>query len=136
MEQTINNPRTQGFKEGTRVNFASFLAAAKASGKTIVKRLIKERIASDGETVIPAHQALCLFVAKKGADGKVLIGPNGGKIAEPDTMQYISFGPSVDENTPASQLVAQASELEVGELNSGTVVLYRPNYNGIEGEEL
>lgn len=136
MEQTNNNPRTQGFKEGTRVSFASFLANAKASGKSVRKVLVKERTNRETGEVIPEHHAICLFVAKKGSDGKPLVGANGGPIAEQGTMEYVSIGPSVGESTPASDIVAIASELEVGELQSGTLVLFKPNYNGILGEEL
>lgn len=135
METTVN-PRTQGFKEGTRISFAEFKASKKALGFMIVKRLIKESVDKATGNVIPAHKALCFFIAKKDAQGNVVKGANGGPIAMPDTMFYVNFGPSVGEDITPAELNAQASELEVGELQSGTRVLYRPNYNGIEGEEV
>lgn len=133
MEQNYN-PRTQGFVEGTRKSFADFKASKKAEGKICVKRLMKETVDTNTGNVIPAHQALCFFVAKRDASGNLLRGANGGPIAVPDTMEYVNFGPSVPESTPASELSARASELEVGTLQSGTIVLYKPNYNGIAGE--
>lgn len=135
MEQNYN-PRTQGFVEGTRKSFADFKASKKAEGKICVKRLMKESIDTTTGNVIPAHYALCFFTAKRDAQGNVLRGANGGAIAVPDTMEYVNFGPSVPENTSAQELSARANELEVGQLHSGTIVLYKPNYNGIAGEEV
>ena len=133
MEQNYN-PRTQGFIEGTRQSFASFKATKKTQGKICIKRQMKETVDPATGNVIPAHQALCFFVAKRDPQGNILRGANGGPIAVPDTMEYVNFGPSVPESTPASELTARAEELEVGTLQSGTVVLYKPNYNGITGD--
>lgn len=133
MEQNYN-PRTQGFIEGTRVSFAEFKANKKAQGKVCMKRLMKETVDKSTGNVIPAHYALCFFVAKKDSLGNIVKGANGGPIAEPDTMEYVNFGPSVPESTPASELSARAGELEVGTLQSGNTVLYKPNYNGITGD--
>lgn len=136
MEQNYNDPRTQGFIEGTRESFASFKAAKKAAGFLAMKRLMKETVDKSTGNVIPEHYALCFFVAKKDAQGNVMRGANGGPIAEPDTMEYVNFGPSVPQSISAADLNAQANELEVGQLKSGNYVLYKPNYNGIVGEEL
>lgn len=135
MEQMNNNPRTQGFKEGTRVSFASYKDSQKAQGYSCKLRDIKERTNTETGEVIPAHKALCFFIAKRDANGNVLRGANGGPIAEPDSLKYVNLGPSV-EGMSAKDISAEASELEVGELQSGTKVLYRPNYNGLEGEDI
>lgn len=133
MEQNFN-PRTQGFIEGTKKSFAEFKALKKSEGKICMKRDMPEIVDKSTGNVIPAHKALCFFVAKRDASGNILRGANGGPIAVPDTMEYVNFGPSVPESTPASELSARAEELEVGTLQSGNIVLYKPNYNGITGE--
>lgn len=135
MEQNFD-PRTQGFIEGSKKSFAEFKNAKKAAGFMCIKRLMKEIVDKSTGNVIPEHYALCFFIAKKDAQGNVMRGANGGAIAEPDTMEYVNFGPSVPESTSGAELNAHANELEVGQLKSGNFVLYKPNYNGIVGEEL
>ena len=128
MEQS--NPRTQGFIEGSRQSLASF-----RNGREMVKRHFDERVDKTTGNVIPAHYALCFFVAKKDAQGNKMRGANGGLIAETGTMQTVAFGPSVGENITVAELASQRNELEVGLLQSGNAVLYRPNYTGVAGEE-
>ena len=124
------NPRTQGFIEESRMSLASFIGT-----KDCVRREMKETIDKETGNVIPAHKALCLFTAKRDANGNKMRGANGGLIAEPNSVTFVNFGPSVPQDTPMSDLKAQANELEVGQLQSGNFVLYRPNYNGLVGEE-
>jgi len=128
MEQ--NNPRTQGFIDESKKSLASFRA-----GREMVKRHFEERVDTATGNVIPAHFALCFFVAKKDAQGNKMRGANGGLIAEPGTMQTVAFGPSVGEGITLAELASRRDELEVGLLKSGNAVLYAPNYNGIQGEE-
>lgn len=135
MEQTNNNPRTQGFKEGTRKPFSTYKEDMKASGHKCVLRDIKERVDSSTGEVIPAHKALCFFLVRRDSEGNPMKGANGGFIAQPDSLSYVNIGPSV-EGLTAKEISEQADALEVGELQSGTMVLYRPNYNGLEGEEI
>lgn len=127
MEQI--NVRTQGFIEGSKKSLKDFRA-----GREMYKRLMKESVNKTTGEIIPAHYALCFFVAKRNADGTKMLGANGNPIAEPDTMEYVNFGPSVGENISVAELSAQRNELEVGYLQSGNAVLYKPNYNGVTGE--
>lgn len=135
MEQINNNPRTQGFKEGTRISFAEYKASKKAEGRKCMLRDIKERVDTSTGDIIPAHKALCFFLVRHDAEGNPMKGANGGYIAQPDSLQYVNLGPSV-EGMSAKDISAQASDLEVGELQSGTLVLYKPNYNGLVGDEV
>ena len=129
MEQNYN-PRTQGFIEESRQSLASFKGESEC-----VKREMKETVDPETGNVIPAHKALCFFVAKRDASGNKMRGANGGLIAVPNSVTYVNFGPSVSQDTPMSDIKAQANELEVGQLKSGNFVLYKPNYNGFSGEE-
>lgn len=133
MEQNYN-PRTQGFVDNSQMSFASFKASKKSEGKMCMITNVKETINKDTGEVIPAHRAVCFFVARKNPDGTLVLGPNGGPIAERNTMEYVNFGPSVSSAITAQELSAQADALEVGQLLSGTRVLYKPNYNGIVGD--
>lgn len=130
MEQTYN-PRTQGFIEESRQTLAEF----KAKFDSCVKREMKETVDTATGNIIPAHKALCFFTAKKDANGNKMRGANGGLIALPNSVTFVNFGPSVSADTPMDALKAQASDLEVGQLASGNFVLYKPNYNGLAGEE-
>lgn len=130
MEQSYN-PRTQGFVEESRKTLKEFKGDLEC-----VKRDVKETVDQNTGNIIPAHKALMFFVAKRDANGNKMRGENGGLIAVPNSQIHVNFGPSVPESTPMSELKAQANELEVGQLkSSGNFVLYKPNYNGIAGEE-
>jgi hypothetical protein len=129
MEQNVN-PRTQGFIEETRQSLESFIGT-----KDCVRREMKERVDEETGNIIPKRKALCLFTAKRDAQGNKMRGANGGLIAEPNSVTFVNFGPSVPEDTPMSELKAQAKDLEVAQLKSGNWVLYKPNYNGMVGEE-
>lgn len=124
------NPRTQGFIEESRQTLASF-----KGDRECVKREMKETVDTATGNIIPAHKALCFFTAKVDAQGNKMRGANGGYIAVPNSVVFVNFGPSVSAETPMSELKAQAESLEVGQLQSGNFVLYKPNYNGIAGEE-
>lgn len=123
------NPRTQGISsEGTLASYR------KGRDMSIVD--VKERVDTNTGNVIPAHKAIVFFTAKKNADGTKMRDAKGQLVAEPNTSEFVSFGPSVGELN-ASELTARRNELEVGSLaESGNKVLYKPSNNGFAGEEV
>lgn len=130
------NPRTQGISsEGTLASYR------KGRDMSIID--VKERVDTTTGNVIPAHKAIVFFTAKKNADGTKMRDAKGQLVAEPNTSEFVSFGPSVgdlaslDMKEIAQQLTARRNELEVGALaESGNKVLYKPSNNGFVGEEV
>lgn len=125
----MSNPRTQGISSlGTLASYRQ--------GREMSIVNVKERIDATTGNVIPAHKAIVFFTAKKNADGSKMRGANGALVAEPNTTEFVSFGPSVGE-LGASELTARRNDLEVGTLaESGNKVLYQPGNNGFAGEEV